>query len=59
MALVDDMEEDVGGVGAVGEIADLVDIFEVYYGVGTMDVMTTKFLMEIGLVLLAAVTGAA
>jgi hypothetical protein len=26
VALVDDLEEDVGGVGAVGEIAHLVDL---------------------------------
>jgi hypothetical protein len=25
MAVVDDLEEDVGGVGAIAEVADLVD----------------------------------
>ncbi len=38
VALVDDVEEDVGGVRSVGEIADLVDDEDVGMGVGGQDV---------------------
>jgi len=38
VALVDDVEEDVGGVGPVAEIPDLVDDEDVGMGVGRQDV---------------------
>jgi len=34
VAMVDDLEEDVGGVGAVGEVADFVDDEDMGMGVG-------------------------